>query len=380
MFDLDFVLKNETFFIDLKIKPLKIKYEMLNSYIQNIENKLAEQNNRKPSVVKIDIIPNNIIPTNPSYNYETNQIKIQYNDNISPTEFLLSIAHESEHANQTFSPFKTTQQKKLYKISDLLYIHPPENRNEMPLQYCCNYKELEAKMIEMEILLNLYKEVKMQNDVLSLSDGKKYMQLFNGMNNYINALTPKNIHKIMRNNIIRIISGNFNIEIPHPPKNEMLKFLISKAPKLYKEIIEKITPMIKEISQIHKELNDAYNIHLPNTIEKLNEIKKQEQYKKERQYNEIINVSKFSDDIEYDETYQLENIYDIDNLERRINELEKNENISKIYIIGILDEDKYQIHYNMLPKFKIGDEVLLDNEEVKLSNSNKVIDSICQIR
>lgn len=380
MFDLEFVLKNEQFFIDLKLESLEMKYKILNSYVQNIENKLAEQNNRKPSVVKINVIPNNITPKNPSYNYETNQIKIQYNDNINPTEFLLSIAHESEHANQTLSPFKTTQQKELYKISDLLYISPPETINEMPLEYCCNYKELEAKMIEMEILLNLYKESKNLNNVLSLSDGKKYMRLFNYMNSYTKALTPQNLHKIIKNNIIRIISGNFNIMLPHPPKNKILTFLISKAPKLYKEIMQKIIPMAKEISRIQKELNDAYNVHLPETIEKLNEIEQQEQYKKEEKYNKILNISKFSDNIKQDETYRLESINGLDNLENRIAELEKNDNISKIYIIGLLDKDMYQIHYNVLPEFKLGDEILSENEKVKISTCNKIIDEVCQVR
>jgi hypothetical protein len=260
MFNAISLRDNEEFFQSLKsIKDIDAVQQILRLYFQDIENCLAKASGRIPADVVIYSTPDEQGRTNPYYNYIKNELKIFYPNNSKPIEYLMSLYHESAHADQNLSPSKSVEQETLYKISKSLYVSPKHSKKRLHLGYRCNYKELEAKLRETNFLIEAYKKVKERDKVLSPEKGRYYRNVFISAKKNIENRMPHDIRKLMLFNLVCVsLDAHRKAPVADMEQSEILSFLLRKAPKLYKEISKQLLEAYREIKKIEKEL-DIYS-------------------------------------------------------------------------------------------------------------------------
>ena len=364
LFTQKFMEDNDIFFENLKqISEPNKKQELFQNYIQSIENILAEKEGRNPAVVQAHLLIGDE-KKNPSYDFVSNIMDVYYSPNNDPMEYILTVFHESEHTNQKHSPFKTEEQKQMYKISELLYISPKEGDNAIPYQYSSNYKEIEAKLSEMKLLLKIYKEAKSKHNILPLAYGKRFMRLFDEMKNYTKIIDKNTLQKLKLNNIQRTLMGNYFTDLHQISKLDMLKFLIVTAPKMYDKLQSEMDSVKKEVFAIQEELKDAYENNIQNTIVTLQEEENKIIQNREKEVEEMLKSPKFTFGIKELETTTDLDIEGIQNLRDTVAKFENDLSITEFYLISDVESDTYRIRYNLIEAEK--NNFLDESEEINL--------------
>ena len=348
----------------------KKQEDILTNYMQTIEDELAKIANREPATVRIEIVADGIAVENPYYDNKKNIIKMQYSETVEPLEFLLSLIHESEHANQNLLSNSSSEKSYLYEISQVLYITPSTEGNAVEREYTCNYRELEAKKIEMQFLIELYKQTVVQEEkkkgdrTLNVSDGLKYMRLFNNMNNSVSLITEKEVLKLMNSNLARVIRTDYNKgEYPKFNKLEALKFLLIKAPKYYLSISKEILSLKKELLSIRDDLNNKYKTNLGKTDIYLKHLKEESINKRRERLAQIKNTEKYKN-FTNAENFKEVDIFGIENLDKIVQKMSTDSFIVQIGIFDVVEQDIYKLRFTTIEKDKSGDEVLENTEMV----------------
>lgn len=369
-FDYKFMKENERVFKYINsLENDNDKEKLLTEYMQNIENKLAEQENRKPAIVKINIFQPQDVIESPYYDIKTNIIYLEYKISCNPNSFVISLQHEDEHCNQVYSTKNTKEEIEMNDISQATYFI---NDDDIDIEYICNYKELGAILREMTHIKQLLDDIKQNNIIISQEDGKEIYTLMNKIIDNTNYIRQRDIFYILKYNITSIKKAKSPIIIPVSEskvkeinKKQALKFLITKAPKLY----------FKRYFQI-KTLNSFLLIqsaHYYKSYIEIDTLKRQHKQKEMKQkikrYNKAMDTTKYVEYIPNNEFVIQFNVNGIENFEKMMKKLSKKDSILNISVMGVPEQENFRIFCSTVDNTEITKKVLSEIEDLHISNN-----------
>lgn len=355
MLDAISLRNNEDLFYNISnIQDKNAVNTILKIYFQELENSLADKSGRVPAKVVIYSEPDERGSTNPSYNYANNELKIFYPNNCKPIEYLMTLHHESEHADQNLSPLKTNDQKILYQISKALYVLPKSDIHNLPLGYRCNYKELEAKLREVRFLIESYKKIKERDETLSFAKGRYYRQVFKYARQSLENRMPHDIRKLMLVHLMLVHYDKYRkAPVKDMEKKDIVNFLLKKAPKLYKEVSKQIISAYKELKKIEKELEVYSPEKIKNTLKKIED-------ERLKELNKLCQHPKVKKVITAKGHQEIVEAKDYKDCAEQLKELLDNPNVLEVFVLPSTHGDNCALLYVSKEK-SIADEIFDDN-------------------
>jgi hypothetical protein len=351
--------------INFKRMNLYSNKENILAELYKLESCVAAENNRKCATFFI----NNGVDC-PIYDYNENTITLPERQ-ILPSniiQLLVSTRHESEHANQTLSVFRTDDEKTLISISNAVYEEKTEKGKEAR-SYSNNYKEMGAKLAEARFLIDLYKSAIDQTKIINLSLAKDFISTINETISRLNKTNWIGIQYIKHYNKSCIKNGEYiESRMNGLSKKDALKFLRKTAPKMYKGMLKEIEKVKKELFEIRQEMEFLYGKdNIGRTSNKLSALKilEREQYRNdiEQMYdNQVISHISVS-------PYENHNVYEFDcydGFKEFVDKTLDNNKSTEIYTQIDINSDKYTV-FIPLKKPSFADNVLEGEEKHELT-------------
>ena len=315
------------------------KYEMKDiiQYLSNIEKMVAKNNNR----CDVEIQTRNI--DTPYYDLDENIIVLP--DMMSKSQlmkFTVSLVHESEHANQELSPLKSDDDKMLLKISSSVYYDniSPDFKD---IQYVCNYREVCARLEEAKCLIELYKNALNQTGILSVELAKDFQDAISNTLEFVEPINKKHLKEYQKWIMTSIkrdeYSQNFTEGLS---KKDIITFLKRVVPKMFKNKLNEINFVRRDLLKIQKDLNISYVVNLDKTTNQLAEFKTAE---REQHRNDIMQMYEGQTishiNISPHENHDIYEFDCFDDFKSFINKTLNDNKEAEIYTKVNIDDDKY---------------------------------------
>ena len=358
----------------LLIKDKDEQTQKLEEFFDKIESNICRQQNRQKVNISIEIVATQTNEVRqPYYDRDDKEIKLFITNDKSAIEYLMSYVHEAEHAKQHLSRNNSKLANFMYRISDILYVEPPHERNDssVPVEYYWNYKEVEAKLAEMKELINAYCDAKENNKTLSLSEGKKFRLLFNDAWNYMKLIDAKGMDNIIKSNNHRIAKYPELLadETTSPLKTKI--FLKIVAPFMYIQLQNKVNPVRREILRIQQELDNAYDKNIGATIDTINAQNEDKKKDIEQTIASLHNHHKMSDFVDANIGI-TQDIDGFDNFKQILENLQNDKNVKEIFAMENIDGDYYRIVYSLYNSE--ANEILNENHIPEIKTQHDEVD------
>lgn len=236
--------------------------EHIKEYLQYLENKRADNQNRPPANIKV-IKVSNENELDDEFSHTRNEIIIYYKLFRSAPDIYKSFVHESNHANQWYLSNRDTSElsefdKKISLCYKIGFCYNIADDTDVPsIQYLYNFNELDSRISELnELLIYIKKDINdidryrsvAQDFVYTLSiynkkELKEYEKWFNQHYNAYHNQPENDIFGIMPS--VLKIEATQNINVLHFFKNELKELSREK----FKQLIS-LKEDLKEIVNI----------------------------------------------------------------------------------------------------------------------------------
>ena len=321
------------------LKNEKYNSEEIMDILKSVEGNIACKNGRQPVPILYD--ENTKMPF---YDVDKNEIVIPYNVNGRQlVKLMASTSHESNHANQELSPFRTQDEKTMIAISNALY--PSVNSQSFEdLAYVHNYKEMDARLEETKFLINLYRAAKSQVGIMNLSLAQDFINTISDTYNHLDVINNKGLRYIANYNKNSIKKDEYDKScVSDCSKKDLMKFLKKTAPKMYKNKLKEIKDIQKELLSIKKEIEFLYG--KDNIGKVTNELSALKTAEREQHRNDIMQMYEDQTishiNISPHENHDVHEVDCFDDFKEFIDKILDDNKTTEIYTQINIDDDKY---------------------------------------